>query len=164
MATCHQCNRNLPPNGKCLFCGGDEHKGNTGESKRKSSSALSLWIGYLIKFGLAVGLLATAYWLIFTGNGQLFVEKVQKTLGMTKATRTMTPALEIMNKNPKLAERIADLSYKTQPEESLNNGTLVMVTFTKQTDAGDLFSATFKVELKTGRITPMDTAAGNWLK
>ncbi len=163
MAQCPQCMRNLPPNGKCLFCGGDEHKGNTGERRRSSSSGIGLWIGYLVKLGLAVGLLAAAYWLIFTGNGQLFVEKVQKTIGLAKATRTMTPALEIMNKHPKLAERIADLSYKSQ-EESLTNGTISMVTFTKQTDTGDLFTATFKVELKTGRVTPMDSAAGIWLK
>ena len=163
MAQCPQCNRNLPPNGKCLFCGGDEHKGQTSSRTRASLSGAALWLRYIIRIGLAVGLLVLAYWLIFTGDGQLFVEKVQKTLGMTKATRTMTPALEILNKNPKLAERIADLSYKSE-EESLNNGTIVMVTFRKQTDLGELFSATYKVEVKTGRVTPMDANATNWQK
>ena len=168
MASCPNCQRNLPPNGKCLFCGGDDVRGGTSERKR-SSSGIGLWVSWIIKLGLAVGLLAAAYWMIFTGSGQLWVESMQQKLGMAKKVREETPALKIMKaldfagkpKYPKLVEKIADMSY-TIEEEALT-APMKQVTFTRR-DGADMFTATFQVNLQSGTVRAQDAAGGIWLK
>jgi hypothetical protein len=135
-----------------------------GTSTRKRSSGVGLWVSYIVKLSLAVGLCGAAYWLIFTGNGQLFVEKVQKTLGMAKKEREETPALKVMKakKCAKLDEKIADMSWEIK-EETLSPAHIKQIIFSKR-DGADYFTVTFQVNLQAQTVRGQDGTATGWLK
>ncbi len=160
MAQCPTCNRNLPFDGKCLFCGAPELGGHTKERKR--TSAVGLWISWILKLAVAGALCYAAYWLIFTPEGGKTVQKIRTAIGMDPAERELTPALKVLATKPKIDEWIKDLRVKIE-EETTSNANIKIIAMRRQ-DGPDLFTATFQVNLQTKAIIPQDATAKQLMK
>ncbi len=114
MALCPKCEKQLPANGNCLYCG----KLDTINAYKKPGRGLGPYVGYVVKFGLAAGLVGFAFWLLFTKDGEAFREKAQKTLGIGQGgADDSSDWVKALKKYPKVKEMIENkLNYQVEEE------------------------------------------------
>jgi hypothetical protein len=153
MATCHICNRSLPPNGKCQYCGDNVVRGGSGAGKGKGQN---IWVSRLITLVIVGALGGGVYWAFFTPDGLAMVAKVKKSLGIGPKERVETPAIKILKKFKKVAALMADPNVTITEEKLNDNGR--QVTFSR-VDGDRLYGATFNVNIATGQAVPMDGSA-----
>jgi len=114
MALCPKCEKQLPANGNCLYCG----KLDAIDSYKKPGRGLGPYVGYVVKFGLAAGLVGFAGWLLFTKDGQTFREKVQATLGIGQGGKDDSSEwVKALKKYPRVKELVENrLNYQIEEE------------------------------------------------
>ncbi len=104
MATCGKCERILPANGNCLYCGNLEWE----RSGKGTSGTMKAWINYGVKFGIAVAVCSFAYWLIFKPGGIAFRESIHAKFSSKPDDSEDPKHIQMLKKYPQVREMLTN--------------------------------------------------------
>ncbi len=154
MASCPKCDRALPANGNCLYCG------KLGEINTQSRSRGIPWLGPAIKLGLAFGLVGLAYWMIFTTKGRAFTESIKSMVGTSsKEDDGASPWVKPLKKYKDVNEILGNkLTTQVTEEELAGDKSWKMVTIVRR-NGSELMQWAFKVNKDTGEVIGQNAEA-----
>lgn len=156
MAECPKCNRALPPNGRCLYCG--DYETERRERPRASGAGAMIRRGIFLVF-LAGVILGIGY-LVATDEGRAWARKTLR----LEETSDDPPAIDAVRRNApglkKLEEgRPGSLQFVQEPRDEENTQVTVLYQ-----EGAKLTQGSFLVHLPSGSVTALDRQAEQWME
>lgn len=148
---CGKCNRELPANGQCFYCGSLD----VSETKFRRPSTLGAWLSRIAKIVVVGAVLGGAVALITRDASRAWFKRTLRLGGSSDESEAVRVLRERVRGLEKLSEgRPGSLHFE---EESQPDGTVVVTVLHQDQDV--LTRAVFSVDPDLGQVRALDATA-----